>query len=1535
MSKKLRTRKGIDGYNYPYTHEDLIFNDEGTSLSQQLENFATKDFVNESINNGPDSSAINAELEKKVNKSDLAAVATSGSYDDLINKPDKLIYKDTTIDYKRIESESSINSFDMEEGIIFCVIESLNLEEGKTYNVKALVEYTTSMSLNEPESLVDNTILIELEGVAEKSEELSSFLGTDVISLSFSLYDYLDEENVIVIYDKVTINSVDSPLSYAEDRAVVAFADNIHYIDIGLKENIESEVTNEFLETYKFVTEEEKINWNNKQDKIKNSVFIKQTPSPDTYDYNEINLVLNTLEDGLYMATNDLSFYDETTLLEGGAELYNGKKECSFDIYAGHLFKYEKYENVDITAYCYITNLTTGIGCSLDKNGGIIAIYAANGFMYLDDVEKMLQYEEVVLELYESDRTGTTVMGTSSREYQFNNAGFLFNENEIYHVIFEDLDGKKTEITGKAVDDGTFFGNTILAISEWDNPLTPETYLGSDGTSMIFNIDVKNSLEYNGFGKVTILKVEYISTEFLETHRFVTEEEKANWNNKLEVEDLPCYDNRVFEDYSIEYDGNGEGKEEGYIQAGPYAYSYFKKLADLSEEEYDTYKLSLSTGYAITYEDYYDKTLKTVESDSIYEDDARGLLMLEGQYIVITRGTVEVTGGSYGGNMIFPSAGIYFENSTRKFDFKNSTGELKTLDKKFLPSVVGETVEIGTTHGDVTDDENTIYTTQKGAEIFNNYDDNVATGMYSHAEGNGSSAFGDYSHAEGEYTVASGKGSHAEGEQCRARGEYSHVEGSFSQAVGTGSHAEGKFSNANGYYSHAEGGSTQAIGDCSHTEGNGTEAYGFASHAEGNDTIASGDYQHVQGKHNIEDTEKIYAHIVGNGRSSDYRNNAHTLDWDGNAWFAGKVTASVQPTDNNDLTTKEYVDNAIAQASIGGEIDATEFALKSELFSKDYNDLTNKPFYDTREYEDVVIEYDGNTEGRTICSLPALGMRTAYKVADLTAEQLELYSSSCANGFTLTYLKEDGSTEVTQSSIVHSFMGTSKYLYAGGLGQVFLAVEPFSTEIGHADNYVNEAGIYFKENTGTNPYKVVKLEFQNTIGELKIIEPQFLTNSPGIKVEEGKSYISQYNSQTYVSQNNAEIFNDTHNIATGQYSHAEGTMTEAHGNYSHAEGNGTTAIGEYSHAEGAHTQATGRASHSEGWSTTASGWYSHAEGTSTTAEGDSSHAEGNFNYAIGDNSHVEGTYNKAHGDCQHVQGKHAIPDEEGRYAHIVGNGEYAQNREKDSNAHTLDWDGNAWFAGDVFIKGTSQDDAQKLATEEFVNDAIAQASIGGESGFSGDYNDLENKPEIPTVTNDLTDELKANYDTAYERSESGEMKMYCIDGFSGSLLASHSPSQDRGNAVFYSTKAYITSSGSIGTDGNINAKAFYEDGAALIDKYATKTYVDDAILGASNNLQEQINNLFQNVSNGKELIASAITDKGIDASEDETFQELADKISSIIVGPPGSTIVGYVDEENDIYISQTEVGSGTYILKYEDQNGILTGFDDIGNVEVE
>ena len=117
----------------------------------------------------------------------------------------------------------------------------------------------------------------------------------------------------------------------------------------------------------------------------------------------------------------------------------------------------------------------------------------------------------------------------------------------------------------------------------------------------------------------------------------------------------------------------------------------------------------------------------------------------------------------------------------------------------------------------------------------------------------------------------------------------------------------------------------------------------------------------------------------------------------------------------------------------------------------------------------------------------------------------------------------------------------------------------------------------------------------------------------------------------------------------------------------------------------------------------------HAEGTLNTANGENAHAEGYRNIASGSYSHVEGYGNEASGYATHVQGEFNVvqsvtgPNYLGKYCHIVGNGTSDTAR---SNAHTLDWDGNAWFAGDVYTGGTAMDSgAKKLATEVPVSTA--------------------------------------------------------------------------------------------------------------------------------------------------------------------------------------------------------------------------------------
>ena len=135
-----------------------------------------------------------------------------------------------------------------------------------------------------------------------------------------------------------------------------------------------------------------------------------------------------------------------------------------------------------------------------------------------------------------------------------------------------------------------------------------------------------------------------------------------------------------------------------------------------------------------------------------------------------------------------------------------------------------------------------------GGEVFNDYVNNTAGGVNSHAEGKGTSAVGNYSHAEGLRTKASGVNSHAEGQETEAVGDYSHAEGFQTHANKNNSHAEGRVTVADGGASHAEGSETQASGDYSHAEGQKTVASGSNSHTEGYNTKATNGNSHAEGQ---------------------------------------------------------------------------------------------------------------------------------------------------------------------------------------------------------------------------------------------------------------------------------------------------------------------------------------------------------------------------------------------------------------------------------------------------------------------------------------------------------------------------------------------------------------------------------------------------------------------------------------------------------------------------------------------------------------
>ena len=224
----------------------------------------------------------------------------------------------------------------------------------------------------------------------------------------------------------------------------------------------------------------------------------------------------------------------------------------------------------------------------------------------------------------------------------------------------------------------------------------------------------------------------------------------------------------------------------------------------------------------------------------------------------------------------------------------------------------------------------------------------LANEFAAHAEGNKTLANGTAAHSEGKLTEARGEASHAEGENTLADGRTAHAEGASTKANGDCCHAEGFQTEANVYYSHAEGCTTLANGAAAHAEGYFTKATADYSHAEGFYTIASGRFQHVQGHYNVEDPNETYAHIVGGGSSDTDRKNIYTLDWDGNAEFAGSVKAT-------------RFDGVAKEADIAKGLHADRLLIVDEGSRREANNFSLAVGYGvqtTRDKQLVVGEYN-------------------------------------------------------------------------------------------------------------------------------------------------------------------------------------------------------------------------------------------------------------------------------------------------------------------------------------------------------------------------------------------------------------------------------------------------------------------------------------------------------------------------------------------------------------------------------------------------
>ena len=269
------------------------------------------------------------------------------------------------------------------------------------------------------------------------------------------------------------------------------------------------------------------------------------------------------------------------------------------------------------------------------------------------------------------------------------------------------------------------------------------------------------------------------------------------------------------------------------------------------------------------------------------------------------------------------------------------------------------------------------YLMPKDLEILNSISVNrigdIGTG--SAAIGYKNTASNDFTFAMGIQTTASAPGAHAEGGLTVANASYSHAEGFKSASTGEYSHVEGIVCESSGQGSHAEGYYTVASGQRSHSEGCFTEA--------------ASQYQHVQGKYNVVDSNGVYAHIVGNGTGKNNRHNAHTLDWQGNAWYSGKLSQEGTPTDDKDLVTKKYVDDNMKTAinDVKGDLGTDELTTTAKDLRGAVNELNTQckdiasktitteertKLTSLENYDDTTVKNDIQTQKARIDSLTTL-----------------------------------------------------------------------------------------------------------------------------------------------------------------------------------------------------------------------------------------------------------------------------------------------------------------------------------------------------------------------------------------------------------------------------------------------------------------------------------------------------------------------------------------------------------------------------------
>ena len=447
--------------------------------------------------------------------------------------------------------------------------------------------------------------------------------------------------------------------------------------------------------------------------------------------------------------------------------------------------------------------------------------------------------------------------------------------------------------------------------------------------------------------------------------------------------------------------------------------------------------------------------------------------------------------------------------------------------------------------------------------------------------------------------------------------------------------------------------------------------------------------QIYRGTKNYTENVSLYTELPENPATKRLYINENTLEgkvWDGDKWITVIQNIGLY-TDNcsvilNDLTSNE------AENSNSVVIGTNN---KSRTSNAHVEGLKNN---NTSLYGFRIISKDNNftavdevsgTSTITLDSVDGITVNMVWNVFENVSTETESYISKCRGNISaidtankkVTLLCSQGDSEFDLVTDLDVNSPVGYFIVNGGTIGSTKIKDTTGAFSSHAEGSSNTS--YFNSHVEGCGNKALG----------------YSSHAEGYKTQAlgERGHAEGYNTIAQGHESHAEGYN---NKSIGFASHVEGAGSESGGYASHASGISTRSNGKGSFAEGHGSIADGEASHAEGETCNAKADSSHAEGYKTTAAGWGSHAEGHTTQCTGWGAHVEGVGCIATGGAQHAQGRYNIKDVDGTYVDIVGNGESDTKR---SNAYTLDWKGNGWFAGTVKVGAG----AKELATKEYVD----------------------------------------------------------------------------------------------------------------------------------------------------------------------------------------------------------------------------------------